>query len=487
MKKSLLSFILSVLTFHLFSQDYRLIQKEKESLFVDDYNLVKVIRIDSFSVSGNDTTFYNYKAFREMMNSGCVMVKHDSWLGKKIISKPGGEYLFYNDSNQVIRFLSKALLNQTWTMYTYSNGDYIEAKITGVGKENFLSVSDSVKTVTLQAKNASGTNISNFFNQKLFKISKGHGLISGFSMLEFPYPSVGLSLCGQTNPSIGVQNINAKEIFNYEVGDVFHTATVITNFPDYADEYFTYKKVLFKSTSLNLDTITYIDSVIKIKKHYQWSPSNSSYTTLVYNALKEEKIILSEHAYYLNKLPLEAYSPEESSQTSQLFLSSLPTAIGKTIFAGYNFSGDSCWSYFIGTSYESYYYNGLGGPYYYYQPVNSPAYDYHTLEYFEKSSGTWGTPIDFDSLLATSIQKNEFKLATAFVYPNPMDNETVFETGLSDVDSDLIVYNLLGEIVRTESFKEKLTFKRDALTSGVYLYKIISKNNLVSSGKLILN
>lgn len=74
------------------------------------------------------------------------------------------------------------------------------------------------------------------------------------------------------------------------------------------------------------------------------------------------------------------------------------------------------------------------------------------------------------------------------VYPNPLLTETLFSFSEEQENSVLVLYDFRGAIVSKKYFSgiEYILYRND-LPSGFYFYRIISKNKLISKGKLIFH
>ncbi len=74
------------------------------------------------------------------------------------------------------------------------------------------------------------------------------------------------------------------------------------------------------------------------------------------------------------------------------------------------------------------------------------------------------------------------------VYPNPFVDYAIFEIeGLQANQLYFKVFDLSGKLVRSEQFdSNRFEFYRKNLSSGMYVYKIESKGQLVSTGKIIV-
>lgn len=76
------------------------------------------------------------------------------------------------------------------------------------------------------------------------------------------------------------------------------------------------------------------------------------------------------------------------------------------------------------------------------------------------------------------------------IYPNPFNESTnILLNDMSQINkAELKMYNVLGEMVINKVLTEKLTsVETSNLTSGIYIYKIVSNNAIIQSGRLISN
>jgi hypothetical protein len=101
------------------------------------------------------------------------------------------------------------------------------------------------------------------------------------------------------------------------------------------------------------------------------------------------------------------------------------------------------------------------------------------------------------TVIATMIPSNcgsvgihdiEAKKNTVSIYPNPFSTSTtVLINDVSKInEAELKMYNVLGEEVLNEMLsKLSNTFETSNLPSGIYIYKIISNNKVIQSGRLI--
>jgi len=114
----------------------------------------------------------------------------------------------------------------------------------------------------------------------------------------------------------------------------------------------------------------------------------------------------------------------------------------------------------------------------------------NALIYFDYNS-----PIVTNSTLHT-VGKNfititetfEIELSSMKIYPNPFAQEAIIELDNDNTEKIFELYDLFGRQIRIEQFNgNRLNFKRNLLQSGIYFFKITSKNKPLTQGKLIIH
>ncbi len=75
------------------------------------------------------------------------------------------------------------------------------------------------------------------------------------------------------------------------------------------------------------------------------------------------------------------------------------------------------------------------------------------------------------------------------VAPNPFKEYTLLELeGEPMKDITLLVYNSMGQTVRSEQFESnRLQFYREQLISGIHFFQVVQNGNLISSGKMVVD
>jgi len=88
----------------------------------------------------------------------------------------------------------------------------------------------------------------------------------------------------------------------------------------------------------------------------------------------------------------------------------------------------------------------------------------------------------------TITETSEIELSSMKIYPNPFAQEAIIELDNDNTEKTFELYDLFGRQIRIEQFNgNRLNFKRNLLQSGIYFFKITSKNKPLTQGKLIIH
>jgi hypothetical protein len=495
--KTVLAILLVIGTFNnSWAQNYQLIYPHQEKHFnyrdnsnVSNDTIIQSIRIDSTASLGNNLHYYNHQILSQTSYTGsCQMTIHDSsWIGHQIIAKPNGDYLFFNKDTDSICIKTAANLNDSWVLYRFPNNDYIEASLISINNSNLLGSTDSVKTIVLQAKDNSNNIINHPFNNKEIKFSKNYGLVDFYSMTNFPLDTNKCTLVGSSSPNMGIVNLTTAEIFDYNIGDEFHIDDYFRSHFNPWEYDITYIRriVLNKVISSNQDTLTY--TIARCQNRYVNFSITPDPDTIISLDTLTEVIILSQHTRF-NQLSNEIRS--DSASYSTFLIHSQFNKRTKRIDNQYYRTGMHCWSEQVGffAPFHSYI-EGLGGPYYD-NPYTSIGTDYYKLAYYNKGGTTWGTPLNIDCTLGTSVAQIANEENNIAVYPNPVANYTTItiQNFLPSEDWNFKLYDATGRIVRLKKIQNgSFRLKRTNLVGGIYFYQI--KNNSLAkiyTGKIIV-
>ena len=464
------------------SQNYKLINSNRETHFIDTQSSIFSIRIDSLSSVGPDTTFYNHWILSEASGFPCALALTDSsWIGTRIISQDNGNYIFFNRQNDSIIIQSNAVIDSAWRLYNFSNGNYVEATLADISIQSVLGGLDSVKTITIQTKDTSGSNINHPINGHEFKISKANGLINTINIIDFPDDTSSYTLVGHSNPDVGTVNLTAREIYNYNIGDEFHTKAFNQNgsAPWEFNSSDRIKIILNKTISTNQDTIEYL--------YYREEVQISNYTqnydpdTVMFSDTLSETFIISIISN-LNQLTYEVL--EDSSSFSFFSINQTHNKGQKVIDQSHYRSGGNCWETYSGTAIANpYFLEGLGG--WYYNDYMFWGGGFYELVYYKKGGNSWGTPINIKLM-----PKSKSRKPNVTIFPNPFTESASliinnFQRGNSYIFK---LFDYTGKKLDSFSILNKESiFKRNNLNSGIYFYSIINDKERTSKvGKLVI-
>jgi hypothetical protein len=464
--------------------------KANRSVMFNCNNSIRGIKFDSIRVSGIDTIFYSSIKNGLDTGSSCPYMIHPGLLGDSILIKSNGDNIFFNNNGEALLIKTNSVIGDNWVFYQFANGDYFEATLTDKSYETLLQTSDSVKTFTITLKDNGGLPKTHTLNSAQLKISKQYGLVESFNLTGFPvanpymysyFPWVSnFNIAGINSPAIGVQDVTEKDIFDFNVGDIFVTKNVDANF--YAGTGVidtTRRTVISKTVSNNNDTITY--RIKRFIKRYNAS-NPSSLTAIIRDTITEVYPLYIKSL--LNTLPQALYITDFSVN-----INSLGDSInnrGSKIYDSWDYTNgpstsDSCFQDLIGCcSSIKHFYNGLGGPYFDTQTSAIYIYSYSHLLFYQKGSEVWGNQGSF----ATAGLKSASNLfVTAF--PNPFSSFT--EITLDNFRPALIILSdLTGREILNDNFVHSYKLQRNNLKPGIYFYTVTDQSGAMGAGKLIV-
>lgn len=497
----LLNFLL-INTLRTSAQNFKAVKTGASYYYYDSVSKeIIAARIDSTSVAGSENQYFGMRQIRQT-DYGCYIPNGASWLGDLVTENPNGVFKFIvypfspSDSADIFTINSQALVGNYWHFYNYhSINDYVEAKVTQIISATFIGISDTVKTISLQRKSASGQNISDPINSQKILLSKNYGLIRLPKFDEFRTILKFFDLCGKTNPTTGQTNLTFNEIFDFQVGDEFHIAyndePYATFFPHTFG--FVVQRVLERINGSNSDTVSYKIAECKtttiIPAMYEQTISNVADTVVV--------------KYVNSNYPKIVYDPKEPQISPYGFLELTENQMGLSstsildqtgkLWKHTNATwplwsnGQQCWNYATIDDYDidAYYYKGLGGPYHYWMAAGLNT-NFRKLVYYKKGTQTWGTPLNCDTLLHTSLQDDPLKQRLS-IFPNPTSGIINIAVPQSfQLPCNLAVFDLAGRVAKEFQITElMLSFDLSNFPSGLYTYKVIAANREVFRGKVI--
>lgn len=265
------------------------------------------------------------------------------------------------------------------------------------------------------------------------EIAKQFGFTKTLDLFHFPNQNEPKYLVGLSNPTMGRGLLNARSIFDFEVGDEFHYLDA-TGIYYYDDDSLFIRRIILAKENINVDSVIYTIDNYRLRKRYYYDPVEGT----VSHWFTEERDTIFE-SYDLTNNPFYDRHPFEASSTG---LDSNISYISKN-GQGEWFKGINDGPPNSSINWIKYYQDEIGFTYSYYR--ESPNYvAILNLIYYKKGNNEWGTPIDFVALTPTKeIQNTE---SSILIYPNPAkDNITISSKDPNQKLQHVQVLNALGQ------------------------------------------
>lgn len=448
-----------------FSQDYRIIHPARDYYYGD---MNRVIHIDSVAVLGMDSLYFNYELVNLCGGNGPL----PKWLSHPFRTDSAGAYVFENDSSETITLHSQSQPGTVWTLYTFPNGNALEASHTATTLSPFLGITDSVREIVLALKDSLGNPLPSEWNGKSFRLSQNHGLISTYNFDRFPQDTATYLLVGVSHPKVGQIGITAREIFDFEVGDEMHyeqsyangsvsfqenTRWIILAKETFADSFrYEIDRTWVEEITVDSTVITVgRDTVLRLYLTAQ--PLTFPYELLRYPAPHIN--------WYAPYSPfggrLLRYQMNLSEEEDPQFTCWNPVLDDEGEFALWGL-GDG---FYIGFNFG--------------ESRNLPIY-YH------QGGIEWGTPFDFDPFFVGIDPElnREIRLS-----PNPFHDLVYVKIDPTDFASgaSFLLYDSNGRRVLKQQIPAsgQAEVHTETLPPGIYFYRITATNGTFASGKLV--
>lgn len=488
-----------MLSFALSAQNYQLFNANRIALYREGSGVISQnIQIDSVKEVNGDSVFYPSRKIRAIKYN-CYNPYSPSWLGKRIVVKSNGSVIFYDTNDSALVFKPQANLGENWKILIFSNGSYYKASVVKQDTMTFLSTNDSVKVLEISHYSVNNTKIATLYSEVI--LSKEYGLVIAPNFYQFGKQSLTDSeerlynLVGLSSPTLGVQNITYKDIFNFDVGDEFHKESHYNSYSGgkYSEtKEFIWEKVLSKN--IIVDTIFYEIEVLKDRSYFE----NFS---LIQHILYKDTL---QYRYfywynYLDPLPgatavIDGFFSSHKTAYVQTMLAKSDIDVMKSIDRPVkieaiqnnqywdNSSSDSCLkrTTYGGCETQDNYIKGLGGPYHWGCENGTLDGSSHVLVYYKKGSEEWGKP------LKLSVEENSLKSITN-VYPNPSEGKIffVFEVNTS-FPLNVVIFNEQGKELKQIQLQNNNEQLELDVANGLYFYSISNEESIVGNGKIVI-
>lgn len=486
MKKLLLALLLPVAAG---AQNFHTVQLNDTSWFsanVSSSNIsFSAIHITSTSAISGDSTFHNYAVnTHHVYNATCFILTDTSWLGWPVVRRTSGADVFFNVHGDSIVIQTGAALNNSWHVFELGSGDYLQGTVTSIAMQTVLGQNDNVKTITLQALNASNQPIAHAFNGKTIQLSEHYGFVQAFNFYDFPNDPIERVLAGKSSIPAGMGNLTAAQIYDFNVGDQFdYQGQEFSPPPPFQPGFDTYRTRIVTAKTLNANSVQYTYSESFCKKYgttivssYQNQTTNETIDYAFYDT-----------TYFFRYLPEALKAPLDTSHNWTSFMDEgslyyqdpgmyngrLQRTYDRIWPYGYD-SVQHCWSGLTVSfgpcdSWHNKYAAGLG------KVFDMPT-NYCTnyfLVYYQKGNETWGTPLNWSVIMGIPEQAEAGQYL--HVFPVPAKNEAMLELPEGRGTKEITIFNSIGAVVQKISWPSgSLTYRLplESLAPGVYSVRV---------------
>lgn len=464
------------------------------SRVIPNGNFMIQLKPEFDSIAGTDSIWKNFRSIDEnhlsIYRASPWLISDTSILGRKFMTIYGNEDVLLNASGDSIHIKRSAQLNDTWIMCKYANGDYLNATISSISLQNFLGITDSVKTISLQRTDSIYTTVFDSINYRQLLLSENYGFIRFTNFHYFPSLAEEYELVGCNNPKFGKQILRFDQIYNFNPGDVFQYHSMSYNLNGKSD-------CICQYYFLSRDTDTIQNSI-----EYRYSDSSlCTYTSFVSPYTSTD---LSDSIYTASLFLVPGSSwiyglyaapgpfNYDSSLTAYLdyglyhklnfnFASSNFSGRQKTdVFGPNTFSIYSPPHLIIDSSSFSYcdyrcssFVEGLGC-------ISSNAivsyglYCQYDLIYYKKGTEVWGTPVSLSNILSKAEVPKTIYLD---LYPNPFSDHLNLDSHNEEIQTVRLISGM-GKVVLEQNKiqNNSCSINTESLIEGYYILEIETKN-----------
>ncbi len=475
MKKSLIliSMFIFVTLCSAISKDYSPIIPDNITLFNSksspkyERNVFFQIKIDSVIENEGEKILYNHPSIIYDDKKGCFRNTPYSWLGKEIKLK-NNFWQFVNVNNDTFFIMDKSEIESEWTFVNFPAHFKVKAKVTDFFVTDFDNKTDSVKAIHLTIAEHYDSTIKIYVINEPLLISKNYGILNWYNINNQPtnmFNNAGLLTFFTVNNPI-YETFSKKDIYDYEIGDEFHT------YEYYHSTIGTYSLsaiLKVKSKKVTKTDKIKVDYVFKkIEKLYEKDIMYKIDTTTYFNAdtaisyifKNEDKLEYSkvgDFSDYKSDLVVSNYSFDEK-------LNKLAFVVN---FILHYYENNEC--YYEPTDVGvTKYYKGIGGPFYF----SSMEISTRGLLYYKKGDEEWGNPFKEEDLTVSVHEQN----STTDAYFNPISNNLIIKSDSEIFDKIISIFDINGKLVFENDINANWIQLPD-LKNGLYFFKIKNQQN----------
>ena len=521
MRKTLTLLAFLLLSISAFAQNWDPIKPATRNYFTNAVGYLKATELDSIIGSGSDLLYYPYK--RHKFSSGGLWIGNNgpdtigSWIGKLIIRKPNGDYLFVNHWNDTILIKAKASPGDTWTFHHHGT-KYYTAEITSVDTMTILGSLDSVKKILLHAYDGSTSLTAESFESAEIVLSKAHGFQATMELYYFPFHepdtslvvddyflnrslytyddySTGGQLPGKHRNTFhltGLPNPPASQFIDWNVGDIHQYDACFNsslNFSTTCQPSYNYRLDTIISKAITTQGVEYIRRGWKAVGVWLTNNVGSHYILWPF----QDTVFIPATGEYFSESLNDTNAIGAPEKIAPLFLW-MPT------YHHYYLPSDTTYCRVSPAYYKrSFFFGGLTAGMQFYahkQGIglvsnegmwydNTTAYSHNTLIYSKRNGIECGTYIFPDTSApvvnsVTSVNTDAFK-----IYPNPANHQLSIET--SETSYNLSLLNSIGQVVfAQDNYNGKQVIKLETYDNGIYVLRLTTANGHRIDKKIVI-
>jgi len=479
-----------------YAQNWNPLDPGSRNFFVNNYGYLKGMRIDSMIVHGSDLHYFPFRTLRSFSDGYFGVLETDtagSWLGKVVIRKVDGMFLFPNYWDDTIKIKTLAAVGDSWLFYHDSSTIYYNAEVTGIDTMTVLGTIDSVKRILLTAYDGVNPLLSDSFNNAEIILSKNHGFFATMELYLFPYHAPDTNVLFDdyyfinSIKQVNLAGMGPVPAANGQYGGIFRLVDYVNptmaqlNDWNVGDVQEYGQCWISTGNTSGCDSPMYsIDTII-----------SKVVTGTGIEYVRKFGVFYTDTLFYPNDVYLydTVLMPEEFDATNW----------GGINLLYYYFPNDTQYCYSGHLYYDYRYMTGLGfnQAYHinkigtgllhsnYYQYMTGGEVTDQTLQYFVRNGVPCGTYVPPDT---TTIPVSVVGLggnAPVNVYPNPAFEQVTVETSLSDYG--LAFVNTIGQIVHAKQHcSEKETIDVRALVNGIYHLRIETADGAYVNRKVVV-
>ncbi len=426
-------------------------------------------------LGSNDTafTFYTVVDTGTGLPATCDLIPNAiGWLGERMVVQDSLRNLFFNAQGDTITFRPGAALGNVYRIYTFPNGDYMEATNIGLQFAVFIDSFSRFKTIQLQVRNSQGQPIAHPMNGKTMEFSERFGMKKGFNLYHFPNDTTTYRLIGHESAGLGQRSLNVFHVFDIRPGYEFHFVERQNGLVTALE-----KQFVQQAFDIGLGD-TFLLTYERWRKEYLYDALGEAIDSSFINDTITERIVYADYSF-LNGSHRQVfeYRPDTFGYAIHRLVDSLGPRFRKDMQWPYTLSsGAVCLEPQPDSVLTEHYGDGLGLTLLRIARSNGDMWE-RQMVYYQRGIEQWGNFIDFYPLGLPDTKEHTLTLA-----PNPSKDILRIEGLTSPLH--VAVFHISGAKVWEDRIYPDEVLSISDWPAGVY-FLIGSRDDQVYRGKLI--